>query len=35
MSRHVEMDNTSSIVGEDNKHEQHFKPNGMDIEEVD
>ena len=35
MSRHVEVDNTSSIMCEDDKHKKHFKPNGVDGEEVD
>src|SRR5215469_650215 len=35
MSRDVEMDDTSSVVGEDDKDKQNFKPNGIDGEEVD
>src|SRR5262249_35111762 len=29
MSRDVEVDNASSIVGENDKHEQNFKPHGV------
>ena len=35
MSRDVEVDKASSIMREDDKHEQNFKPHGMDGEEVD
>src|SRR5262249_45467052 len=35
MSRDVEVDDASSIVGENDKHEQNFKPHGVDGEEVD
>src|SRR5262249_41758557 len=35
MSRDVEVDNASSIVGENDKHEQNFKPHGVDGEGVD
>ena len=35
MSRHVEVDNTSSIMCEDDKDEENFKPYCVDGEEVD
>src|SRR5262249_10572026 len=35
MSRDVEVDNASSIMRENNKHEKNFKPCSMDGEEVD
>src|SRR5262249_40005907 len=35
MSRDVEVDNASSMMRENDKHEQNFKPHCMDGEEVD
>src|SRR5262245_12067364 len=35
MSRDVEVDNASSIMRENDKNEEDFKPNGLDGEEVD
>jgi hypothetical protein len=35
MSRHVEMDNASTIMHENDKDEQNFKPNRVYGEEVD
>jgi hypothetical protein len=35
MSRDVKVDNTSSVMGENDKDEQGFKPNSVHSEEVD
>src|SRR5262245_29550423 len=35
MSRDIKVNNASSIMRQDDKHEQDFKPDGVDGEEVD
>jgi hypothetical protein len=35
MSRHVEVNNASTIMGQNNKHEQNLKPDAVDREKVD
>jgi len=35
MSSDVKVDNASSIMGENDKDEENFKPDGVDSEEVD
>jgi hypothetical protein len=35
MSRDVKVDNTSSVMGKNDKDEQDLKPNSVDSEEVD